>query len=141
MPSTIERQQPQPLIQVDGHGLAFDQSTDTGTDTIKAPDYRRESSSSRSTSAIISTPLASSENLHEMLRVSSRSDIKGEAVSTRSMRRIGEQERTKSWAQTQVHGQERDDGDRLLKPPSQEPTRRPSSVCEYPSCLSVVECD
>lgn len=124
---TIHDHRPQPLIQVDGLGLALD--TVQEIDTIKAPDYRRESSSSRSTSAIISTPLASSENLHEMIRVSSRGDIKDEVVSTRSVRRIGEQERTKTWAQSQVPGQEVGEEDRLLKPPSQESARRPSPIC------------
>lgn len=58
-----------------------------------------------------------------------RANEKGEkAVSTRSVRRIGEQERTQSWAQSQLQA---DDEDRLLKPPSQEPTRRASQICTF----------
>jgi len=123
MPSTLDTYTRPPHIHVDGHDL-IQHSYKT------VPDYRGESSSSRSTSAIISTPLGSSENLNEMVRVASDLDtVSGEKVgSTRSVRRtgIGEHERTLSWAQSQ-HDQVGDE-DRLLKPPSQEPTRR-SSIC------------
>lgn len=126
MPSTlVDTYIRPPHIHVDGHNLI--------PHTYKtSPDYRRESSSSRSTSAIISTPLGSSENLNEMVRVASDLDTVsgGKVISSRSVRRIGEQERTMSWAQSQ-HEQVGDE-DRLLKPPSQEPTRR-SSICTYPA--------
>jgi hypothetical protein len=122
MPSTlVDTYIRPPHIHVDGHNLI--------QHTYKtSPDYRRESSSSRSTSAIISTPLGSAENLNEMVRVASDLDTVagGKVGSSRSVRRIGEQERTLSWAQSQ-HEQVGDE-DRLLKPPSQEPTRR-SSIC------------
>jgi hypothetical protein len=119
MPSSLDTYIQPPHIHVDGQNLI--QHTYTS-------DYRRESSSSRSTSAIISTPLSSSENLNEMVRVASDlGTVSGGKVgSSRNVRRIGEQERTLSWAQSQ-HEQVGDE-DRLLKPPSQEPTRRPS-IC------------
>jgi hypothetical protein len=68
-----------------------------------------------------------------MVRVASDLDTVagGKVGSSRSVRRIGtgEQERTLSWAQSQH--EKVGDEDRLLKPPSQEPTRR-SSICTYP---------
>jgi len=126
MPSTSDTHTRPPHIHIDGHDL-IQHSYKT------VPDYRRESSSSRSTSAIISTPVGSSENLNGMVRVASDLDtVSGEKVgSNRSVRRIGigEHERTLSWAQSQ-HDQVGDE-DRLLKPPSQELTRR-TSICTSP---------
>ena len=123
MPSTIEDTYTRPPhIHVDGQSL------------VRYPyktvhDYRRESSSSRSTSAFISTPLGSHENLNEMVRVASDRDTasREKVGSSRVVRQFGERERIMTWAQSQ-HEQVGDE-DRLLKPPSQEPTRRPS-ICK-----------
>ena len=122
MPSTIEDTYTRPPhIHVDGQNL-FQHPYKT------VPDYRSESSSSRSTSAFIPTPFGSSENLNEMVRVASdRDTVSGEKVgSGRVVRQVGERERIMTWAQSQ---HEQVDEDRLLKPPSQEPTRR-QSICK-----------
>ena len=123
MPSTIEDTYTRPPhIHIDGQDLIQHPYK-------TVPDYRRESSSSRSTSAFISTPLGSAENLSEMVRVASdRDTVSGENVgSSRVVRQLGERERIMTWAQSQ-HEQVGDE-DRLLKPPGQEPTRR-GSICK-----------
>jgi hypothetical protein len=59
-------------------------------------------------------------------------------MSRRSIRRIGRQERTKSWLEQHAHlsgdivgggdGEGEGDGDGLLRPPSQGPSRRSSQI-------------
>lgn len=138
MPSKVEEDTDQYIYT----NIRFKLDTDTGADPID----RRESSSSRSTSALISTPIGSFDNLSEMVPASRPvakvdHDNLPTVVSKRSIRRIGGQERTKSWAQQvqgmdHEHGSEGDksDEDGLLKPPSHEPISRTTShTCKSPS--------